>query len=266
MPPERTPRKLQDVSHLFLSQNRSAGKPESRVTEAVVWLVVAGRQLCRGYLAAGLGAAFARQNLGVTIVEAGEGFPNIGYYFALDPGEYLAPALDPSSVVTGTSDPSIRFLSARSPGAIAAAPELPAPVRFPHLLLAASTSIDAVRFEHDVLGLHEAAGNFSACDGCGEGIPDGIVVFGEEGSDAVCERIAGYIRTRSARTILYFAGGPFTGGMERSADEVIEVPGDLVRTWVRPQPPADTFFDGLASGFLQLLSSRRRRRAGHASG
>jgi len=247
MPPERTPRKLQDVSHLFLSQNRNAGKPDSRVTEAVVWLVVADRLLCRGYLAAGLGAAFARQNLGVTIVEAGEGFPNIGYYFALDPGEYLAPALDPSAVVTGTSDPSIRFLSARSPGAIAAAPEFPAPARLPHLLLAASTSIDAERFEHDVLGLHEAAGNFSVCDGCGEGIPDGIMVFGD-------------------RTVLYFAGGACAGGMERSADEVIEIPGDLERAWARPQPPADTFFDGLASGFLQLLSSRRRRKGGHASG
>ena len=110
MPSHEKPRNLQDVSHLFLSGGRSRARRAVQA-EAVLWLVSIGPGGNRAFLAAGCAAAAAAKGVHVTLIEVGRGFPNVGYYLALDPQVYAAVSVDPSHLLEGSAGPRLRYAS-----------------------------------------------------------------------------------------------------------------------------------------------------------
>jgi hypothetical protein len=137
MPPRRTPKRLRDVSHLFLSKSGSFKFTEERSVEAVVWLAVTGRSLNRAYLASGIGTAFARLGMKVTLLELGEGLPNIGYYFTREPAEYLGATLDGRAVIYGVSESLISYAYAVQPEAFGHIQDTVSFPGYPHLIVVA---------------------------------------------------------------------------------------------------------------------------------
>ena len=120
MPGTPKPKRLDDVSHLFLSTG-TAGPRVRAAAEICVWLSVDGDRFARGYLAAGLSAAIASRGVDCTLLETGPGLPNAGFYFSLPPAAYLLPALDGVGVVEGRAGDRLAFRYAPEPEALVSA-------------------------------------------------------------------------------------------------------------------------------------------------
>jgi hypothetical protein len=262
MPTRDKPRNLKDVSHLFLSRGERAWQPGGGV-EAVLWLVPVGSLNNRAFIASGCAAAAAAKGLRVTLLEIGEGLPNVGYYFSLDPSEYAAPGVDPSRIVAGGTGAGLRFLSCS--GIEALDPYDPESITSdsPHLLIIAFEAVIEHLMVEDI-GRRWLTGH--------SGHPDALCAFGGTGAGIERRALFDSIRRRNREVFLLdlVSGGPsgVSGGAEENggADETFSVPERLVSSWRRRNVPEDRFFDDIVSNILQVLSHRRRKVEGHASG
>lgn len=225
--------------------------------EAVLWLVPLGPGNNRAFMASGCAAAAAAKGLHVTLLEIGRGLPNIGYYFSLDPHEYAAASADPSRLVTGSSGTSLQFISCTRTKSLDLYEPRRITVDSPHLLVIAFDE----KTEHGVI---EDIGRRWMPDHGGN--PDALCAFG--GPDAGIERRALFDtmrkRHREAFLLDLVNGCETEKGAE--ADETFSIPEHLVSSWCKRALPEDTFFDDVVSNVLQVLSHRRRRAEGHASG
>ncbi|MCK4237027.1 MAG: hypothetical protein KAX38_07890, partial [Candidatus Krumholzibacteria bacterium] len=218
-------------------------------------------------IASGVGAAFAGQGLNVTLLEVGRGLPNIGYYFGLDPADYLAPTLDESRLLMGASGSSIRYAYAIDPGTLVTGQNGPFAPRYPHVIVAAFS------YQNDIHD-EEFFRQLGLCSACCSGIkdkdehrhPDGVVIFGDEGSKDRRKRIMDLSRHLNPGAIIFFIGSTLSGELENGVDESMLPPGDLYRSCGKRRPPSDAFYSDLVCGFLQVLSYRRRRVAADAVG
>jgi hypothetical protein len=256
MPSNEKPRNLQDVSHLFLSGGRSRVKRPAQV-EAVLWLVSIGPGGNRAFLAAGCAAAAAARGVHVTLIEIGRGLPNVGYYLALEPKVYAAVSVDPSHLLTGSAGPRLRYASSAGID--------PLDRYDPFDDEPVSPSLTIVAFDY-------AVGRWIAVKGANHrlpargGRPDALCCFG--GPDDRIEReeaLRDLRREYPEAFMLDLAEHPVAerGG---TADETFAVPAHLASSWPRRLLPEDPFFDDIVSTLLQVLSYRRRRTEGHATG
>ncbi|UCF05665.1 MAG: hypothetical protein JSV33_01100 [bacterium] len=234
--------------------------------EAVIWIAVTGRALSRAPLAAGIGTAFADANLCVTLLEVGAGLPNVGFYFALQPEEYLKPVLDQTSIVEGVAEKSIRFMYARSAGALDGFRPRFGPPTFPHVILLAVSSSGPVSCVETLRRLCEDVRPLPGTGSLGIDAPDGAVVFGDADSAAEWDCVMQHARKRNPQAALYLVGPPDAGTGGERIDEHLALPRDLTERWGHPMPASGPFFESLTTSILQLISSRRRRCAGRAVG
>lgn len=255
MPTRDKPRNLQDVSHLFLSRGKRTGQSGGRV-EAVLWLVSAGRGNNRAFMASGCAAAAAAKGLHATLIEIGEGLPNVGYYFSLGASVYAAPSVDPSRLVTGSVEPYLRFVSCAGAEALDQYDLGMITDDSPHLLLIAFEW----GIEHRIV--EDIGRRWMPAHG---GHPDALCAFG--GADSRIDRKALFDSMRKGGRETFILDLVKGHMVEESAvaDETFSVPDRLVSSWHRRAAPEDRFFDDIVSNILQVLSHRRRRAEGHAS-
>lgn len=227
-----------------------------------MWLLPVGSGNNRAFMASGCAAAAAAKGLQVTLLEIGEGFPNAGYYFSLDPSEYAAPSVDPSRLVAGSIGTNLQFvycsgaeaLDRYDPGLITA--------DSPHLLIIACEG----EIEHRVI---EDIGRRCMMDHSGH--PDALCAFGGPESRIEKRALFASMRRRNREIfLLELVSGCPTAGSEGAeecsgADEILSIPERLVSSWRKRAAPEDRFFDDMISNILQVLSHRRRRAEGHAS-
>jgi hypothetical protein len=260
MPHSKSPRKLGDIAHLFLSTSSFESRPDERRTEAVVWLWASGRSVNRAHLAVGLAAAVSRQGIFVSLLEASRGLPNIGYYFGLEPVDYLAPTLDRTEIVGGLWNGVIRYCLCSDPrSAVRWRPDA-VPPSFPHAFVAVFSHPEGSRHEAVLSEMHGAVAPFVESERAGSGAPDALIIAGAGPRPLAEEMVVSSVRALFPETlILRVWRGPCAapGG----ADERIEVPPRLTLSWARRMPPVDPFFDDLSSTLFQVLSQRRRRTA-----
>jgi hypothetical protein len=255
MPERRASRTLRDVSHLFLSGSRPA-RTETRCGTACVWIAAADASVNRAHLAAGLAAALARQGIGVSLLELCGNLPTIGYYFGMESGDYLAPALDRAALVRGSWNGAVDFCFSANVSSFdrcrggwperAAAPRAVVAV-FPYPRRNAVSLLAALR------DATAAVGGTNAPGGCP---PDAFVIAGA-GGDA--ERLG----TCAAAMRKAFPGAAGFLVADRSVPEAetferIPPPDEARASWARRMPPGDPWFDELAAGLLQVVSMRRR--------
>lgn len=238
MPGTPKPKRLDDVSHLFLSSG--TGKPRARAAaEICIWLLVDHERFVRGYAATGLAAAIAARGVDCTLLETGTGLPNAGFYFSLSPAEYLAPALDGEGVVEGQSGDRIVFVYAPEPAGLVSRGGK-GDARRPHVvLLAWSGRGDGTR-----PAVLRAACRSRLRRKDADGQPAAIVRFGAN---------VPAIRFESGPApLVYLVDG------EGAADERFALPGSFGVGAARPVPPGGELFDGLAASLLQRAAGRRK--------
>lgn len=113
---DREPRELSRYIHLFLSEKDEKREGGSVPSEHAIWVVFTGFSPFRGLFSSGIASFISRRKNLVTLIEVGEGLPNSGYYFALDPRQYLLPAVDIEGCINKWISPSLRYACAGKSG------------------------------------------------------------------------------------------------------------------------------------------------------
>jgi hypothetical protein len=262
MPSGESPRRLRDVSHLFLSEN-SIEAPDStgKQTEASVWLAVErGRSFVRAFLAAGFGAALSRQGMHVTLLEAGGGLPNLGYYFAQEPSRYLSASLDRTAIVSGVQGAGLRFASAPDVTELARFKHEAPFVGYPHIIVIAFSYSREMPGGAFLRSLCNIAGRFSVTGAAADLTPEAIVLFcGDKDADT-----AGAIRNLYPESVL-FSAGPGGGVGSGGIDERFVLPAGYDDYRMKRAAPENAIFDDMATSMLQAVSHRRKKRRGNAA-
>lgn len=266
MPGERTAKRFDEISHLFLSSRESRDLPTGAMAEVTLWLAIHGQAYNRAFVAAGVAEALSRLGVRCTLVEIGRGLPNVGYYFALEPRDYLAPTLDESRVVAGTVDSRIRFVYAADPeraGPVHAEQSAP---EMPHVIVTAFRYSCGERVRLSIPAIAAAADRFSNREGGDNGQkPDGVTVFTDSYTNACAREIDGLFHLPYPEAVLFVAERYPTGKTGERATETAAYPHELQRAWGRRSPPEHRFFTDLATHYLQVLSHRRKRGTKHAA-
>lgn len=264
MPQSKSPRKLGDISHLYLSTRASQPHPERPRAEAVIWLGVVGGSVNRAHLAAGVAAAFARQGIFVTLLEACRGLPSIGYYFGMEPADYLAPALERKRVVGGLWNDAVRFSTSADPRSLGGCRPDPVPPALPHVMMVAFSLEGGSRDEAFLSALPEQMAPYGGSGERDAGRPDAVILAGEAPESLAAARLPGRVRELFPEVLVF----QILLRIERSgggAAEALEIPRSLVSSWPKRVPPLEPFFNDLASNLLQRLSQRRRRAVNDAA-
>jgi hypothetical protein len=250
------PRNLRDISHLYLTSPRATEEERPGYSALVLIVSLEGGAL-RAWLSAGLAAALGSQNAAVTLLETGPGMPCAGYYFALAPGRYLGPVLEPGSVVEAGHGRSVVSVYSRDPALLID----------PGTGYAAGPRIVLVAFEWEG----------AACDPVLAGLLDSIPALGGSGRwaglPAFLLTVSDHcpVSTEEIRLVFegLFPGGEslslYPGGVEGGAPPGIEpspFPVEMLRDLPRRRPPASSFMSGLAGEVIQRLGSKRRGAAG----
>jgi hypothetical protein len=260
MPGEHAVKRLEEISHLFLSSRESnAGIPGGSI-EAALWLVIADRECNRAFIAAGVAEALSTLGIRCTLLEIGKGLPNVGYYFALEPADYLAPTLNRSRVVAGLMDTRVRFAYAARPGLLEPCRENETASDAPHVIAAAFRCPRGDGVSPLLSGVAAASGRFSAREKTVDGRePDGIVVFVDscatgKGRDAVTSMRASY-----PDAALFIAARAPVERTPDGASADVSFPSDLHHEWGKRTPSKNLFFADIVTQYLQVVSNRRKK-------
>ncbi len=266
MPSRKAPKRLADVSHLFLSEREHTnGYPQNK-TEAGVWLAVSGRHPARAFLAAGVAGGFAGQGMGVTLLDVCRSLPNIGYYYGLDPSRYLSVTLDDGAVVEGQAGPLLRYCFSPSPHSLANHdPGSPCP-GFPHIIISAFIYDDPVPDSKPFRMIEECSVHYRVNGGGRSPSPDVIVIMEPGSGRGSLQRKMMRIRDRYPDVFIYLAASAPACPPGDTACGIMPAPASILRGLGQRRPPSDPFFTDLAQTLLQVLSSARRSKENEAAG
>ncbi len=217
-----------------------------------------GHSASRALVASGSAAAFARQAVFVSVFEVANNLPNIGYYFGLEPQDYLASALCRKRVVSGMWNGVVRFACSASLASLVR--EIESVEEFPHvLILAFSLSRDDIATQ--IQSISRISRNLSSKAGLAASEPDALILIGANGQENGI-RVpleAARLRFPKAMSILCAHSHMRVEGI----DECVVI---SCRDAARRSPPEDPGFNELASIVLQRISSKRRRKFEAANG
>jgi hypothetical protein len=228
-----------------------------------VHLASIGPAFCRAFLASGAAAALAREgDSRVTILETGPSLPNVGYYFALEPAEYLSLSLGRGGSINGLRGDSLRFACAASPGGLSlAGARFQASARS-HVIVNAFDS-EALRAGGSMPPELIEAWRAGSLHGAGAAA-HALVLFCDASGAVTAEDLpASFRRCFPGGTVFLPVGaGAFpglAGGAGPSGVEYFELPAERLPGLARRAAPRDPFFQGLASRILRILGSMSRR-------
>ncbi len=251
MPAERRPKNLHDVSHLFLSQGRKPEQYSPRTAGAYIWLVTQSGLINRAHFAAGCSIALADKGLGVILIDFDTTLPNVGYYFGLDASRYLRPVLDDCCVVTGSVQPGIEFACCRSPESLRGFSSDRAGKDAPSIVLAAFELSGAASDSDHIDAVQLQCGRIAGR----EGGPDAVVAVADA---EAAQPIIGLASDRSPNEPIFQVVCGAVSGRSPGAYETYPLPDGIRSSWSARSAPKNSFFDGLVSNVLQVISHRRK--------
>lgn len=186
-----------------------------------------------------------------------QGAPNIGYYFSLDPTKYATASVDPSRLVTGSAGSCLQFVSCTRTESLDRYDPQHSTDDLPHLFIIAFEGETEYRIIEDI------GRRWMPDHG---GLPDAVCAFGGPGAPIERRALFDSVRKRHRDAFLLDLVNGSAAGKSGEADETLSVPERLVSSWCKRFVPEDPFFDDIVSNVLQVLSHRRRRAEGHATG
>ncbi|OQX84659.1 MAG: hypothetical protein B6D63_04030 [Candidatus Latescibacteria bacterium 4484_7] len=263
MPSNEKTNPLGTVTRLFLSSKESKEKRRGENAEAVIWLAVSDGGMNRAYLTAGFAEAFSDHRLNVTLLELCSGLPNIGYYFALEPVQYLLSVVEKEHVVAGRWSERLGYLSARSTNVMIGYRNRMLPLNYPHMLFLSFTFPSSVPGHHSLFDVRRVTQAYTGLENEGAGIPDAVVAVGEGNDERTVEFIEN-VREIFPDTLLLQIATVEESGLESNEKGTIDAEGWAIPRSVcygssRRVPPGDLLFSELAGNILQLLSFRRKK-------
>jgi hypothetical protein len=265
MPQRRSPRTLRDVSHLFLSGSESAGTRGIPRSEAVIWIAAVGASANRAHLAAGTAAACVGQGMCASVMEVGASQPTIGYYFGMEPREYLAPAVDLSTLVSGVWEDRVRYCFSAKLSSLARYQGTALRPDMAHAIVVAFSAPPAGAFSRFVPALRVAAAAVGDHRGPGAPLPDCIIIAADRRHTVQARALLSDLRETVPHAMFLFAASGIDRARVVEADDSLHLPAALRESWARRMPPRDRFFDELVTGVFQMLSLRRRKAIGDAA-
>lgn len=257
MGPRSKPRTIRDISHYFLSTVSKPGSIAESRSEALIWIVSAGNSYARALLTAGAAAAFARQGVFASVCEIADNLPNVGFYFGMEPKDYLAASVSRGRLVSGVWNGVVRFHCSHSAASLIRVAE-PSSV-FPHIVIVASVASNEELVEQ-ARTFERVSKAFSGSTAAPNFSPDALIVTAAEGA------------TDRIRSLVEGARSCFGNAMFIvCTEEKVRFQG--MDEWMllsskdaaRRAPPGDPVFDDLASMVLQRISSRRKNGCNAAS-
>ncbi|MBD3179071.1 MAG: hypothetical protein GF417_05450 [Candidatus Latescibacteria bacterium] len=134
---EKQPRDLGQYMHLFLSDKEEKREDTTVPAEYNIWLVFTGIPAIRALFASGVASFISSRGNQVTLYETGGGLPNSGYYFGLDPEEYLLPSLEKDASINRVISPMLRYACSRKPAGLKPFRESSFEADKPHFIISA---------------------------------------------------------------------------------------------------------------------------------
>jgi hypothetical protein len=250
------PERLKKVSHLFLSGESKKSRPNDE-TEVIVWIDFPEFKFNRAYFAAGFAYAFARYAETVTIVETGRGLPNCGYYFSLEPAEYLRPLVDERAIVSGFPSEGIRYIYSNWEGNNQILSKEFPPASFPHFILQAFSYPRRKERGELIQSLKMASGHYSFSNTMGGPLPEVLLLV--EDVSSPCRRIVEMYKQEEEDIIILYVHLPGDFVCEEAEDNV-SAPAPCLWGGYRRIPPSHSYFDSLSTRIVQMVSTRRRKK------
>jgi hypothetical protein len=265
MPHQRSPRTLRDVSYLFLSGGKSTAAREPRRSEAVIWIAAVGSSVNRAHLAAGTAVACTKQGMHVSLMEVSRNLPNVGYYFGMEPADYLMPALDRSRLMSGVWGDGVRCCFSTKLSSFLRCSDEALQQGAPHAVVAAFSCPANAATARFFLELRVTAAALSDRKEKGECVPDCIIIAADGPNAARARGLLSDLRETFPQAVVFLVASGSDCGLTIKADESLLLPMELRYSWARRMPPEDHFFSELVTNVFQILSFRRRKAVGHAA-
>ncbi len=264
MPHKKPPRHLQDFSHLFFSGHADRDKATGMVSEAVIHVAVLGGTCARAYIAAGIASAFVSEHVQVTLLETGCSLPNAGYYYALEPREYLSPTLGGVRGISYIVDNFLRYSYCIRPGDLET---FSTPFSVPGRVQIILNVFDSTSMGRDLTmpaELCRGPERFTKEGRTGNGKKNALVVFQfVEVKTGVAHLLASFHGSGGDGPVFLVESGmksgnetnPEPGGVYARH---IDLPPDFLAGLARRTPPASPFFKGVAASLIQAILFRKK--------
>lgn len=233
-------------------------------SEHAIWIVSTGFSPFRGLFSSGAASFISRRNNRVTLIEVGEGLPNSGYYFALDPQQYLLPAVDIEGCINKWISPSLRYACAGESGLLTPFSTGFRKTDRPHFLISAFTYRGVEKFS-----VLERTANQTSCFCCidrsSSFMPDVFLVI-NSGSDTSAEHLLREIAEFAPDTPILWTGGALP---ESTPDLDIEevAPPEINGLGMDSRRPPDSgsflsFMNGISQKVSMAIKENRKTAAG----
>jgi len=253
---------LQKVTRLYLSGKRESvsrnGSP--KCTEAVVWLASGDRKFNRAFVSTGLAESFSGIGLNVTLIEASSSLPNIGYYFSLEPEDYLLGTIEGTHFFVGNWSGKLQYAFGTDISGCFRCIDRFVPQEFPHLVLLSfpipsDGNTRGLIFELRRVGRALLRGDKEDT----LGIPDLIFVACEHEEDETAAEFIETVRTTFQKPLINRAVLSPNAEELITSDRSIHLPPGLFYGSYRRVPPRSREFDEMATSMLEFISTRRKR-------
>lgn len=262
MPRRETPKRLRDVSHLFLSGKDDDSRKAEGSPEILIMVPVLEAGLCRAFIASGIASALSSPGISVTLLESGTSLPNAGYYFALSPEEYLEPALHPDRRLRVEVSGGLRYSYSTQPcrqGGFER--DFPVPAAA-HVIVSVFDRSSLTPGSGAVKIRGYALDNFSLRAGGRRELSEAVVIFcgdeDEEDAHEIISSIRGVFASPQAIIASSAEEKSFTWTDQVEKPVMMRLHGDFQKDAARRTPPGSPFFGGLAANLMQTISLKLR--------
>jgi len=263
MPTHNSFKQLEKVTKLYLSNGEVESRREdtpSKYAEAIIWLASSGKRFNRAFVSAGLAESFSRMGLNVTLIEASPRLPNIGYYFSLEPEDYLLGTIDENHFFVGYWSDSLQYAFGHDISLFFRCVDRFVPQGFPHLVFLSFPIPSGNTEQGFIFDLRRLSRSLLSHGGDGTlGIPDLIFVAGENEEDETCGVFIDNVRKTFQEPLIHQA--VLSSGVDGmvASDRSIHLSSEIFFGSQRRVPPRLREFDEMATGILELISTRRKR-------
>ncbi len=212
----------------------------------------------RAFLGSGISDCIARQGINVTLIENGCGLPNAGYYFALEPEEYLLPVVEKNRLLQKSVSDSLRFVYARDSSSFKPFDREFVSRSGPHIVVGAFSLLPGLRKDY-LEELLRISAIYSLNCGINKLFPDAIIIAN---SGCVVQKSGLFdsIAAFAPKAAFFATGGISDEAAGRFNIKQLDISTGFDASFGKRLPPSGPFFSGFTNTLLQKIGSSLKGR------